>query len=144
MEREGAILQAAVDTYGAALEKKTSAAEDAVRQYISENLLYIELLKKRGLNQETISMIRASYEDCVALAKRHRVRVSVLYDYIRFLWPLHAYDTAIETVQWLLHYYEQEDAPPEQQAALKNMLGILYAESHQCADGERMDGDGDV
>jgi len=123
---------------GETLKRKTAAAEDAVRQYISEDLLRIKLLKEPGLSRENIPAVRACYEDCVALAKKHRVCVYVLYDYVRFLRHLHDYTPATETAQWLLSYYQQEGVPEEQQAALKNMLGILLKSTNRLDEAEEL------
>ena len=62
--------------------KRREPMESTVRQYISENLLRIDILRSKGVNRDTIPEIRNCYEECVELAKTHRVSVYVIFDYI--------------------------------------------------------------
>ena len=107
---------------------------DRIRGYISENRLKIETLTSQsvtGVTIQTISELDACYEETVKLAEEYRIELDVLYDYADFLGKLHRYSKGIAVAKRLDTYYELEQAPESDQAALKNLLGVFYSNTNQ-------------
>ncbi|MBR4426054.1 MAG: tetratricopeptide repeat protein, partial [Oscillospiraceae bacterium] len=117
-------------------ETATRRGQERIRQYIQEELLKIEIWKRKGLNRETVPLIHAAYRHCAELIRKHRVSVHVLYDYVIFLSDIHAHAEAIDTAQWLLAHSRQEREPEETLARLNNILGNLLDDTNQKSEAE--------
>ena len=117
-------------------EAATRRGQERIRQYIQEELLKIEIWKRKGLNRETVPLIRAAYRHCAELIRKHRVSVHVLYDYVIFLSDIHAHAEAIDTAQWLLTHSRQEREPEETLAWLNNTLGNLLRATNRLPEAE--------
>nr|MCR4935207.1 tetratricopeptide repeat protein [Oscillospiraceae bacterium] len=117
-------------------EAATRRGQERIRQYIQEELLKIEIWKRKGLNRETVPLIRAAYRHCAELIRKHRVSVHVLYDYVIFLSDIHAHAEAIDTAQWLLAHSRQEREPEETLARLNNTWGNLLRDTNRLPEAE--------
>lgn len=117
-------------------EAVTRRGQERIRQYIQEELLKIEIGKRKGLNRETVPLIHAAYRHCAELIRKHRVSVHVLYDYVSFLSDIHAHAEAIDTAQWLLAHSRQEREPEETLARLNNTLGNLLRATNRLPEAE--------
>ena len=107
-----------------------------IRGYISENRLNIKTLTSQGITKQTIGDLDACYEESVKLAEEYRIELNVLYDYADFLWKLHRYSKGIAVAERLKKYFELEQAPEDDQATLKNLLGIFYSDTNQFKEAE--------
>ena len=110
---------------------------DQIRGYISETRKKILILKARGITTQTIPELEAYYEETVQLAEKHRIELDVLYDYANFLYDLRRYPKGIAVAERLNKYYGLKQASEDDQAALKNLLGLFYSNTNRFMEAEK-------
>lgn len=90
------------------LDEKLREVKTAVRQYIREEMLKIDILKSKGLNAETLPQIYASYEKCVSLSQEYQVSIlDTMSDYSNFLFLQKKYERYTEVLENLTKYLRQ-------------------------------------
>ena len=111
--------------------------KEEIRQYISTKRTLIRTLQATGLDQDSIREIKALYEKLQTLAEEYRVALDVLADYAEFLAAQRDYPQGIAVAERLRMYYQLEGTtPPQEQARLLHLLGMLYSGNKDFARAE--------
>ena len=125
------------------LEKKLDGVKTAVRQYIRENMLMIDILKSKKQTHETIEKIFDLYEMSLNLAIQYRIAVPLLdvtSGYLDFLLKQRKYNRYVYVMEIVRGYIKglAFDNPSymENYIAICNECGEAYEILAQCIDPE--------
>ena len=106
--------------------------------YIREKKLAIDVLETMYLYDKRHEAMDELYRKIVAEAEEYNVEQDIFYDYAGFLWKQKRFQEAISYAEQLQALYESGkiEATEQDTAALPNLLGILYSDTHNFAKAE--------
>ena len=119
-------------------EETIDLAMEPIREYISGQTTLIKTIKTGGVTAESAAEIETIYDELMSLCEKHRIALTILYDFASFLKDQNKYAKAIRIAEQLKYYYDapKSQASISEKSRLLNLLGILYNAQHRFAEGE--------
>ncbi|MBP3307941.1 MAG: tetratricopeptide repeat protein [Clostridia bacterium] len=120
-------------------ERRIESARREVEGYVEENELWIKAQRARGVNAEAFAKICEKYKRSAELCKKHRLDMTVIYNYAYFLYDNGRIAEAIRVASSLTRLLDENDKD-ELRLLIKvtDLLCALWCESRSFKNSLRM------